>query len=83
MVKLSVGTKILITKAGGPKHNMSNEEQNSFFAKPLLPSVYWLVAWLGCCIILGSIFYSNIQHQKRLDRIFDDYYKEISIKKGR
>jgi hypothetical protein len=53
------------------------------FAKPMLPAVYWLVAWLGCCLILGSIFYSNIQHQKRLDKIFDDYYKEMSVINGR
>jgi hypothetical protein len=58
---------------------MSNEAQNNNFAKPILPAVYWLVAWLGCCLILGSIFYSNIQHQKRIDKIFDDYYKEMSV----
>ena len=59
------------------------ENGNPAFAKPVFPAVYWLVAWLGCCLILGSIFYSNIQHQKRLDKIFDDYYKEMSVINGR
>lgn len=62
---------------------MSNEAQNGNFAKPMLPAVYWLVSWLCCCLILGSIFYSNIQHQKRVDKIFDDYYKEMSVINGR
>ena len=37
---------------------------------------YLLVLWLGCVIILASIFYSEIQHQKRIDKIFDNYYKD-------
>ena len=62
---------------------MSNEEQNGNFAKPMLPAVYWLVIWLGFCLILGSIFYSNIQHKKRVDKIFEDYYKEMFVINGR
>lgn len=52
-------------------------------ATNVLPAVYWLVLWLACCLILVSIFYSNIQHQKRVDKIFDDYYKEMYVINGR
>lgn len=38
---------------------------------------YWLVLWLGCCFLLSSLFYLEIQHQKRVDEIFENYYKEI------
>ena len=38
---------------------------------------YWLVLWIGCCFLLGSMFYLEIQHQKRVDKIFENYYKEI------
>jgi hypothetical protein len=63
------------------KTNLENETPP--ISNVLLPAVYWLVVWLGCCLILGSIFYSNIQHQKRVDKIFHDYYKEISAINGR
>lgn len=43
-----------------------------------LTSSYWIVFWLGCCLILGYIFYSDIQHQKRIEKIFDKYYQEIN-----
>lgn len=52
------------------------------FAKPMLPAVYWLVVWIGCCIVLCLIFYMNIQHGKRVDKIFDDYYKAKSVLNG-
>jgi hypothetical protein len=62
---------------------VENIDETPAFANHVLPAVYWLVAWLGCCLILGSIFYSNIQHKKRIDKIFDDYYKEMSVINGR
>lgn len=63
--------------------NNSSTNPIPALSKPLLPAVYWLVAWLGCCIILSSIFYSNIQHQKRVEKIFDDYYRDMSVVNGR
>jgi hypothetical protein len=65
------------------QNDNSIQYQSGNSLKPLLPAVYWLVIWLGCCIILCSIFYSNIQHQKRVEKIFDNYYKEMSVINGR
>jgi hypothetical protein len=62
---------------------VSTKQRTTPFGNVLLPAVYWLGAWLGCCLILGSIFYSNIQHQKRVEKIFDDYYKDMSVINGR
>lgn len=45
-------------------------------------SKYCLILWLGVCIILLCDFYMEIKHQKRIDMIFDEYYKNIAnIKK--
>jgi len=65
------------------QNNNSIKYQDGNSSKQLLPAVYWFVALLGCCLILVSIFYSNIQHQKKVDKIFDYYYNEISVLNGR
>ena len=38
---------------------------------------YWLISWLGCCLILGAIFYLEIRHKNRIDKIFENYYIEM------
>lgn len=40
---------------------------------------YWLVAWIGCCLMLGTIFYMDIQHQKRMDKIWDKYEQDMKL----
>jgi hypothetical protein len=51
------------------KKKMKN---NQFFLK------YLFIIWIGCCILLISIFYNNIQHKKKIDKIWNKY--EIDIK---
>lgn len=38
---------------------------------------YWLVAWVGCCIMLGTIFYMDIRHQQRMDKIWEKYEQDM------
>lgn len=38
---------------------------------------YWLVAWIGCCIMLGTIFYIDIKHQQRMDKIWEKYEQDM------
>lgn len=40
---------------------------------------YWLVAWIGCCIMLATIFYIDIQHQKRMDKIWEKYEQDMEL----
>ncbi len=40
---------------------------------------YWLVAWIGCCIMLGTIFYMDIKHQKRMDKIWGKYEQDMKL----
>lgn len=40
---------------------------------------YWLVAWIGCCVMLGTIFYMDIQHQKRIDKIWEKYEQDMKL----
>lgn len=40
---------------------------------------YFLIAWIGCCLLLMGIFYIDIQHEKRRDKIWDEYEKEMKI----
>lgn len=40
-------------------------------------SKYWLVAWIWCCLSLAAIFLQRMQHQNRVDEIFDQYEKDM------
>jgi hypothetical protein len=35
------------------------------------PSIYWLIAWVGSMAILFMINYQQIQHQKKIQEIFE------------
>ena len=45
--------------------------KNNFWLK------YIFVLWIGCLVLLGTIFYMNIQHEKNIDKIFDKYDKDM------
>jgi len=45
--------------------------KNNFWLK------YLFVIWMACLILLGTIFYMNIQRQKNYDKIFDKYEKDM------
>ena len=38
---------------------------------------YWIVAWIGCCIMLGTIFYMDIRHQQGVDKIWEKYERDM------
>lgn len=42
---------------------------------------YYLVIWIGLCILFFAQFYLNMQHQKRIEKIFDNYYKNTNENK--
>jgi hypothetical protein len=38
---------------------------------------YVLVIFLGCCVLLIFLFSMQILHQRRMNKIFEQYRKEI------
>lgn len=55
------------------KNYISNNMCSYFWLK------YVLIVWISCCIMLGAIFYMNIQHQKRIDKIWDKYEQDMNL----
>lgn len=38
---------------------------------------YWLIAYIGCCLMLATCIYMNIKHQQRMFDILEKYEQDI------
>ena len=57
---------------------MSTENLKTRRIDSLFCLKYAFVIFVGCLLMLSAIFYQKIQHDKRVDAIFDKYEQDMN-----